>query len=154
MTQLSNQFKQSPVKGQLDLRLNIQTLGVQVGPDFVGSLTPGQAVKIVDSPAGGVPKVTACTVDEDDVYGFVNYDPRTNSYGANDYLSISFFKGNVMYMEADAALGRNVEVMIVVTGSKVTTATSTNRIVGRTIDKASAQGDLIRVLINLPGALA
>lgn len=156
MTQAINQFTQAPVKGQLDLRLNIQTLGVRVDSAYSGAdLVPGQSVKILAAAdQGGVPVVTPCTADEDDVYGFINYDPRTNLYNAGDYMSISFFRGNVMYMEAGAAIDRNVAFMIVPTGNKITTATSTNRICGRTIDRALASGDLIRCIIDLPGALA
>lgn len=153
MAQVINQFKQAPVKGELDSGKNFNSMAVQLGPDVVGSVIAGQAVKILDSAAGGVPQVVPCSVDEDDCYGFVNYDPRKNSYIASDYLSISAFAGNIMYMEASAAIGRNAEVMVVITGSKIAAATSTNMIIGRTVDKAAAAGDLIRVFINLPGAL-
>lgn len=147
-----NQFKQSPVKGQQDMSFNSNTVSCQVASDEAVALVAGQAVKMVDS-AGGVPKVTACTADEDDVFGFINYDVKSPSFPANARCEVSALQGNCQIMEADAAIGRWGEVMIVVAGQKVTPATATNRIVGRAYDKATAQGDLIRVVIMLPGAL-
>ncbi len=148
-----NQFAQIPVQGMLDLRMNPNTMSAQVDSSESGTLVPGQAVKMVDS-AGGVPKVVACAADEDDVFGFINYDLKDASFVAGDRLELSVLSGNVMFMTASAAIARNAEVMIVVSGSKVATVTSTNRIVGRALDKASADGDLIRVAIMLPGSIA
>lgn len=147
-----NQFSQSVVKGLLDLRHNSQTLSVRVNSGSA-DLVAGQAVKLVDA-AGALPEVTAATADEDDIFGFVNYNNKSNTHGAGDMIEISFFRGNVMYMEASAAIARGASVMIVVTGNKVATATATNRVIGRALDKAAADGDLIRVIIDLPGALA
>lgn len=147
-----NQFVQIPVQGQLDLRFNGQTVSCQVDSSSAGSLVPGQAVKMVDS-AGGIPKVVECAADEDDVFGFINFDQKNQSFAVGDRVEISAMRNNVMYMTAGAAIARNAEVMIVVASKKVVTATSTNRIVGRAFDKAAADGDLIRVVIDLPGAL-
>lgn len=153
MTQAINQFAQGPVKGQLDPRLNLSTISCEVYASESVALLPGQAVKMVDS-AGGVPKVTTCTVDEDDVFGFVNYSIKDSDFGAGDPVEVSIGVGNIMYMEASAAIARNAKVMIVPSGQKVATATSTNTIIGRALDKAAADGDLIRVAIYLPGITA
>jgi hypothetical protein len=151
MTLNQNQFGQIPIKGQLDLRFNSQTVSCVVDATSAGGLLPGQAVKIVDG-TDGVPHVVECDVNTNDVFGFINYELKNVSFEVGMSVEVSFFRGNVMFMEASAAILKNAQVAIVVTGQKVVTATSGMRIVGRAFDKASASGDLIRVLIDLPGA--
>lgn len=153
MPQSPNQFAQTQQKGALDLQFNPQVISVQVDSSQATALVPGQAVKMVDS-ANGVPKVIAAAADEDDVFGFVVYDIRRVSFPALSYVEVAFFRGSVMYMEASAAIARWAQVMIVVASQKVMTVTATNRIVGRALDKAAADGDLIRVVVDLPGAIA
>ncbi len=153
MSQLQNQFAQTPEQGQLDLMVGGNVVSCQVDAGQATALVAGQAVKMVDS-AGGIPKVIACAADEDDVFGFVIYDIRRSSFPALSKIEVAFFRGSVMYMTAGAAIPRNGQVMIVPGTIKVVTVTATNRIVGRAYDKAAADGDLIRVVIDLPGALA
>lgn len=148
--QSTNQFKQSAEKGLMDLRFNPSVIGAQVDSSGVGSLVPGQAVKLVDN-AGGVPKVLGCGADTDDVFGFVNYSIKDQSFVANDALELAVFRDNVMYMEANAAIARGAKLMIVVAGQKVDTATSGKTVIGRALDKATAAGQFIRVQIDLPG---
>jgi hypothetical protein len=151
--QNQNQFAQTAEQGQLDLRFNPNTISVEIDSSSAGGLVAGQAVKIVDS-LGGVPKVVECADDSDDVFGFINYNIKNAVFDASMKAEISFYRGNVMYMTASAAIARNAKVMIVVASKKVATATTGNMIVGRALDKASADGELIRVLIDLPGSLA
>lgn len=153
MAQLQNQFSQAPVQGEMDLLHNPAVLSAQVDSTSAGGLVPGQAVKMVDS-SGGLPKVVECALNSDDVFGFIAYDVKSSSYSTPDKLELASMRDNVMYMTASAAISRNAQVAIVVSGSKVVTATSGMRIVGRALDKASADGDLIRVMIDLPGATA
>lgn len=148
-----NQFAQSVVKGALSLQLEPNTIAAQVYASEAVALVPGQAVKIVDQ-LNGVPVVTAATADTDDIYGFVNYNQKNATFAALAPVEISFFRGNVMWMEAASAIAANAQVGIVVSGQLVQTAASTDRIIGRAIDKAAATGDLIRVVIDLPGATA
>jgi hypothetical protein len=148
-----NQFTLQPIQGMLDLKFDPSTVAVEIDLSSAGDLVAGQAVKMVDS-AGGVPKVVECALDADDVWGFLNYDIKTQLYQPGDAAEVSFFKGNVMYMTASAAIARNAKVAIVVASDKVVTATVGMRIVGRAYDKAAADGDLIRVVIDLPGDLA
>lgn len=153
MTQNINQFTQSPVKGQLDLRFNASTVSGSIDTTSNGGLIAGQPVKMIDS-AGGAPKFVECGADTDDVYGFINYNGKNSTFEVGDAVEVSALMGNFMYMEASAAIARNAKVMIVVSGSKVATATSGKTIVGRAYDKAASSGDLIRVTINLPGDAA
>lgn len=151
MAQNSNQFAQTVEKGMLDLAPNAFVLGCIVDSGSA-TLVPGQAVKLVNV-ASKIPVVTAVTVDTDDIFGFVPYDVITNSYAAGANVDIAAFQGNIMYMEAAAAFAPMVKLGIVVSGSTVQTAVSTDRIIGVALDKATNIGDLVRVYINLPGAV-
>lgn len=148
-----NQFAQSVVQGQLDLRFNTAIIAAQIDVSTAGGLVPGTAVKIVDS-LGGIPKVVECAADTDDIFGFIGYDIKHQTFEAGDICELAVLYNNVMYMTASAAIARNAKVMIVVSSDKVATATSGKTIAGRALDKATADGDLIRVAIQLPGAAA
>lgn len=149
-----NQFAQTPVKGQLDLSVGVkQVISVQVDVSSAGGLVDGQAVKLVDV-KGGIPNVVECAADSDDVFGFIVYDIKDKAFNAGDKVEIAFARGSVMYMEASAAIVPYAKVAIVISGQKVVTATTGQMIIGYAIDKATASGELIRVMIDLPGALA
>lgn len=152
MAQNQNQFALTPEKGQCDLIPQPSTISVQFDPAGSGTLVPGQAVKNSNVTGVGVPKVIPCTADTDDVYGFVNFDIKKNSYVPGDYLEISAFRGNVLYLEATAAISANVPFMIVITGQKIALATTGKTVCGRTVDKATAAGQYIRCYVDLPGA--
>jgi hypothetical protein len=145
-----NQFAQIPVQGQLDLSYNTTTIACQVDSTQVGSLVPGQSVKLIDS-LGGVPKVVAVTSDSDTVFGFVNYNVKDRLYAAGDALEISSLYGNVMFLQATAAIARGALLKgVVATVGGVATVTAGAKIVGWALDKAANSGDLIRVAVNCP----
>lgn len=147
-----NQFSQIPIQGQLDLRFNPNTVAVEIDISSAGGLINGQAVKRVDS-ANGIPLVVECAADSDDVFGFINFDIKTRTFEPGMKAEISAMRDNVMYMTASAGIAANAEVAIVIASKKVVTAVAGMRIIGRAYDKALADGDLIRVIIDLPGAL-
>lgn len=146
MTQLINAFEQGKEKGQLDLRFNANTFSCRAD----STLVPGQAVKLVNV-AGGVPNVTEITADTDVVFGFVTKATRRDAIAIGDVIEVSC-TGNIMYMEAGAAIAAGAQVMPVVTGSKVITASgATKSVIGFALDKAAADTDLIRVYIKTLG---
>ena len=153
-----NVFGMGAIKGMVDLLLNPSIMSAQIdvtstlGADGGVGLVAGQAVTIVNSP-GGIPKVIEATADTQDIFGFIVYNPKDPKYMRQDRCEIAFGKGSVVYMEANAAIARNAEVAVLIAGVKVITATATDRIVGRALDAATAQGQMIRVLIDLPGAI-
>lgn len=149
MAQSPNQFVQNPEKGQLDLKVSESCLSVIA--DSV--LVPGQAVKLVNS-VSGIPHVTAITAATDVVFGFVPYEVRRVSYAIGDRFEVAFYGGNIMYLEANAAVSRGDNLMPVIAGNRVATATTGNRIIGFALDPASGAGVMFRALINLPGQLA
>jgi hypothetical protein len=148
-TQSQNAFAQSNQVGALDLRFNGNTVAVQIDATETAELVPGQAVKMYDS-TGGVPKVVACSADDDEVLGFINYNQKDVSYGAGDACEISM-KGNVMWLYATAAIARGAQVVVDLTtkGGVAPLSAGGSRIVGWAIDKA-AIGTLIRVMIETP----
>jgi hypothetical protein len=152
MALTQNQFGQTVTKGQVDLRLSPNIISCQVGPDST-DLVPGQCVKLVDS-ADGIPKITAIEADTDDVFGIVAYDIRKSTFEPGDKCEVAFFRGTVVYMEASAAIARGAKVSAVVSGSKVVTASAAKRVIGRAFDKASGNGSLIRVILDVPGLTA
>ncbi len=149
-----NQLAQTPVQGMIDLIIGpANVIACQVKSDEATPLIPGQGVMLVDS-IDGVPKVTAVGDDDDILFGFVLYNQKDQNFPAGAAVEIAFFRGTVMLMTASAAIARGAQVMVVVSGSKVATATTNKRIAGIALDKATADTQLIRVLIDLPGGLA
>jgi hypothetical protein len=149
-----SQFAMSTVQGAIDLTVGVRSvLSAQIGSGSAGGLVAGQAVKLVNS-AGGIPDVVECAADTDDVFGFIAYSIKDQAFAALDKAEIAFGRGAVMYMTASAAIAPGDKVMIVVASKKVAIATSGKTIVGRALDKAAADGDLIRVMIDLPGTAA
>lgn len=153
MAQALNQLQQAPVQGELDLAPQTGMIGCCVKSDEATPLIPGQGVTLVDS-ADGVPKVTAVTSDTAVLFGFVPYTQKDQDFPANAAVDIAFYRGCIMYMTSNAAIARGAQVMVVVSGTKVATATTNKRIAGIALDKATDADQLIRVLIDLPGGLA
>lgn len=146
MTQLQNQFSQSVVKGMPDLRISSTTIACEVEENVSTPLVAGQAVKMVDT-AGGVPKVEACAADSDLLFGFISYNIKQASFAAQDAVEIAM-DGGVLFLEAGAAIARQGQVMLAITGEKVVTATTSKPVAGIALDKAAADGDLIRVYVK------
>ena len=148
-----NQFSLIPVQGQVDLKVGpANVISVEIDSSSAGGLVPGQAVKIVNV-AGGVPSVVECAANSDDVFGFLIYDIKNQTFGVGDKASIAFARRTCVYMTASAAIAANAKVAIVIASKKIVTATTGMMVVGRALDKAAADGDLIRVIVDLPGAV-
>lgn len=148
-----NQFAQSPVQGQLDLAINPTVVSGVVSSTSAGGLIAGQAVKMVDA-AGGIPTFVEAALNTDDVYGFLCYNIKNSTFEVGEAVEIACMRNSVMYMTASGAIARNAQVMVVIASKKVATWSASARIIGRAFDKAAADGDLIRVTIDLPGATA
>jgi hypothetical protein len=155
MTQNINQFAMAAQLGMLDLRFNVNTLSAKVDATSGGSLIAGQPVKIVSSGPSLIPSVVETQTNTDDVFGFINYDIKSESFNVGDKIEISVLQGNVMYMLSSAAITQNGQVMIsgTIGAPTVVTATAAHMVIGRAMDAATASGQLIRVAILLPGFL-
>lgn len=149
-----SQFAMSTVQGAIDLTVGVRSvLSAQISSTSAGGLIAGQAVKLVDA-AGGVPDVVECAAASDDVFGFIAYSIKDQTFAPLAKAEIAFGRGAVMYMTASEAIAPGEKVAIVVASKKIAVAGAGDMIVGRALDKAAADGDLIRVMIDLPGSLA
>lgn len=148
-TQNPNSFAQSAQVGMIDLMTEPTTISVVVDSTQATALYPGMPVKMVDG-TSKIPTVIGCSADTDQVLGFINYNVKNRSFVAGDTMEISM-NGNVMYLYASAAIARGAQVCVTTAAqSSVGPLVSTARIVGWAVDKASAQGALIRVFIQTP----
>lgn len=148
MTLNINQFNQSTIQGTLDLKFGGMVVSCQIDVSTAGGLTPGTAVKMVDS-VGGVPKVVECAAATDEVFGFICYDLKQAVFNAYSPCEIAVINGGAcMFMTANLAISRNQVVAIVVASDTVTPSTGGTRDVGHAYDKAVNVGDLIRVLLT------
>ncbi len=149
--QSQNQFAMSPILGMVDLRFDFNTVAVEIDSSQSGSLIAGQAVKVVAS-AGGIPKVVGCAANSDEVFGFINYDIKSQQFVAGDKCEISQ-GGNVVYLVSVGAINRGAQVQLDLSyqgGVKTITGSSGANIVGWAYDQASAAGQLIRVKLTAP----
>jgi len=145
MTQNINSFSLGKEVGQLDLQNSFPARVLSCYTD--SNLVAGQAVKLVDG-TDKMPHVTAVTADTDEVFGYVVYAIRKGAHVAGNVVEIAL-TGSVMFMTAGAAIAKNIDVMFVTASSKVVTASGVTKwISGRTLDKAGADGDVIRVYIK------
>ena len=147
MTQFLNQTRPTSEKGMLDLGINSNLFDCRIDPASVADLSDvnASAFKIVDV-AGKSIIVDVATLAADDIFGFLPYEVKTNSYVAGDFIRLAT-NMSVMKMEASAVVARGADLEILPAGSKVLTNAGGTSI-GRSLDKAAADGDLIRVLIK------
>lgn len=145
-----NQFALTTVQGQRDLGVQGNTISCRVNASESTALVAGQAVKLSDV-AGGVPVVTALSANTDFTFGFVLRNPKDQNFAANDRVEIAI-NDTVVYMTAGAAIARGAYVEVSNAAKKVITSAGVNPIVGFALDKAAADGDLIRVYIQTPSS--
>lgn len=147
-----NQFSEQPFLGMLDLKVGPTTVVAgQIDSTQLTELYGGSAVKLVDS-ADGAPKVVGCEADSDDVFGFIVYDIKSKAYNAGDRCEIAM-KGSCMFLYATEAIARGAQVVLDLTSlGSVTGASGESgaNIVGWAYDKATAYGQLIRVMLETP----
>ena len=146
MAQTSNQFSMALNKGQLTLSQNWDTLNCVISANEVATLVNGQAVLLVDEASVQLPVENVAAITNA-IFGFIPYSTKTNEYVAGDSVKVAK-NGDVMVMEASAAIARGADLEIVISGDKVATQ-STGTTIGTALDKAAADGDLIRVLITV-----
>ena len=148
MTQNSNQREQNSEQGQLDLAINPAVMSAFIALTETETLVPGTPVKLADI-AGGVPRLLVATADTDAIFGYLVRNFKDQSWVAGEHCEVAF-AGSVMYMTAGAAIARGANVEYDVSAVKVITAAGVNPVTGIALDKATADGDLVRVLILVP----
>lgn len=147
MNQYVNQFAMTPEKGMLTLAANVNVLTAVVKRDGSNTLTPAMAVKLVDVTDSEIIVDAAAATDA--IFGFVTLQVIKNSYPIGSRVEIAF-RDCVMNMTAGAAIVRGAKLEIVAASTKVITNAGVNQVVGLALDKAAADGDIIRVLILSP----
>lgn len=146
-----NQFALSTVQGSLDLQIHSSVVSCTVDAAETTALVAGQAVKLATT-GGGTPKVLACTSATDKVFGFVVRNMKDVSRSAGESLEVAM-AGSVMYMTAGAAVTAGAYVELVYATNKVIASAGVNPIVGYALDKATADTDLIRVMVMDAGSV-
>ena len=150
-----NQFNMENVVGSVDLettgRVNAMTCRFKDVSDESDTLVPGQAVKLVDLGASDFlsPPIVDEMADNNDggALGVVIYSTKENSYTDNAIVQVAT-EGTVVFLEASAAIARGAKVAAVLAApGEIVTATTEDEL-GIALDKAAADGDLIRVLIK------
>ena len=144
-----NQFAISEQKGNIKNPEKGFRYECVVYASETNTLVPGDCVKQVDT-IGSIPVVQKIAATTDEVFGMVPYDSaKKNAYVAGDMITIAS-DYTVIACEAGAAIAAGAKVMPVISGQKVATATSTNKIIGRAQIKA-ASGDIFPVVLKNEG---
>jgi len=147
-----NAFSMETVQGASDLSFHGSVITCQIDAAEGATMVAGEAVLVTDN-AGGVPKVEQLGADTDGTFGFIVRNMKDASFSAGDRCEVAM-QGSVLYMTAGAAIARGAQVEYDVSAIKVITAAGTNPVVGWALDKATADGGLVRVFITTPVAAA
>ena len=143
-----NQFNMGqPVQGQMDLQAPGDVITGMVASSVATPFIGGQPVKMEDS-AGGVPKYLPLAANTDKTDAFVITSPIFANRAAGKVMEVAV--GGYMWMTAGGAIARDSLVEVVYTTNKVIVSGGTNPVVGKALDKAAADGDMIRVKIIIP----
>lgn len=140
------------IKGRRVLPANTDSVSGIVDASQADALLPGDPVKIVSTSAG-LPHFAKAAVG-DVIAGFVEWNVIRPSYPAGKICQISM-TGNVMYMEAGAAINAGALVNITnLTTVVVGAAAGAGSKIGLALEAATSAGQLIRVKIGEPVAYA
>ena len=136
----------TPFKGEVVHKVE-NVLRVRVAEGSSATLRAGSPVSLVDH-TGKVPAidlnadVTALT------FGHVIHQQERDEFTAGDFIEVAT-DGNVILMEAAAAFNAGTILEIVPAGEKVQTHATTGAMkIGLALQKATADGDLVAVLIK------
>lgn len=141
-----NQFRQTPEAGYLDLQTGLNNVLTCI--HLAGQTTPlvaGNTVKQADV-FSAIPAVQAAAIGEV-AFGVVVNNLKDADFPAQARMEVARV-GTVMFMTASAAIAAGADVQYNPATNKIATKTSTNGIVGQALDKAGADNDIIRVIIN------
>ncbi len=140
------------IKGRRVLPANTESISGIVDASQSAALLPGDPVKIVAT-SKGLPHFAKVGVG-DVVAGFVEWNVIRPSYAAGKICQISM-AGNVMYMEAGAAISAGALVNITdLSKVEIGAAAGAGSKLGIALEAATAAGQLIRVKIGEPVAYA
>ncbi len=142
-----NQFAQQPLVGVVDMKVgSTNVVAAQVDSSVSTQIYPGQAVKLVASNSGGIPKVAPVNSKSDQVMGYAVFNIKDLQYVAGQNLEVALW-GSVIWLYATAAITQGAEVCVDPTYVGGVQPTGNSAVfVGQAFDGAAAAG-LIRVLL-------
>lgn len=138
-----NQFKLSDHAGE-KMNPNGLVVAGRVSADLSGYLEAGDVVKFVAAEAGDAPvfgNITAGDAGE----GVILFNMQKSKRYPNEMVEVAMI-GSVVTMVAGTAINRGVDVSFDPATGKVSGTTGSS--IGKTMDIASATGDIVRVIVN------
>lgn len=146
MTLNQNQFGFIPSVGQLVSGDNVKTCEFY-DASAATEIEPGEFVTIVTTDNPGVTKVAKGSAATDKYVGVVLRNALKPSWVTGEKLDVAFGFTEVM-ATASAAITAGASLEYDYATGKVLTKTSSNTIVAMAMEDASADGDLVRVLVQ------
>jgi uncharacterized protein DUF2190 len=148
-----NQFAQTPILGQPDLRQQPNSFFATINPDSVFTdFQVGTWVKLI---AGAGPQIIVdVALPTEEAIGVIPYNVKKNTFAAGDTVQI-FGDLSVLYLQTSAAVDRGDKVQFLNTGGSPTVATvaGSNTVAGIAFDQADDAGGVIRVQVKPSGPL-
>jgi hypothetical protein len=142
-----NQFNQTSVRGRVATQNAENIYNVKIDDSVTANVLSGDAM-VLSTTAGKQTIVKPAENSTDAIYGFRVYDIIKDTRTGGDEAKVAC--DNVeMDMVASASIARGATVEYNPTTGKIVTK-STGTSVGIAQEPASADGDLIRVLIKIP----
>lgn len=142
-----NQQDILPIPGEIDIQtMQNGYFTAIVDSSQATALKPGQAVKLVTTNTGPMPKVVAAA-QSDVAIGIVAYIVKDGTFVAGDKIEITFFGGAVIWMQSTAvAINPQTQLENDATGLLVQ-AYSSNKVRGVALDyfPASGMGRMIQL---------
>lgn len=134
-----NQFQQAPILGDTATKVNLNTLSVQIDPNSVNTILPGDAVYMTAT-TGNTILVDKCTATVAP-FGYVLYSLKVDQFVSGDAVEIGLF-GQIMYAEADGTITRGnlleyVPSASLTTGPRMLLSGGINPISGLALDNAT-----------------
>lgn len=158
-TQNANQFNQAALPGSLDLQSNpnpeVITCRLNPSSSYTTGIPGAVPLKLVDlggSDTDGVPIVDVADALTDSTYGVSVISTKVGLTLPGDTIQVAR-NGAVVRMGAKAAINRGLQVITdaSVGGLVQTIVGKTGKVLGLTLDKATAANQLIRVQILCDG---
>lgn len=156
MGQNLNQFSQTAAVGEVDLQTSpnasLFTCRFKDASETADTtLKPGEPAKLVDLGASdfiGLPLVDEMAdINDGGSFGVCVLDTKNNPKVDGDVCQIAA-EGTVVWLEASAAILRGASVSAVLASPGEVVTATTGDILGIALDKAAADGSMLRVLIK------
>lgn len=142
----SNQFKFQDVKGRVDASTPNRLIPAKISKTEVGTLVAGQLVKIVDEASKVLP-LQGSTVETDAHAGVLVLSTHRAEYKAGDIVEFAPCRsGAIVILEANGAIANGAKVYY---AGDAKVSSSGTVAIGHAFDKATTDGDLIRVMLDV-----